>query len=131
MKCPVDGAELLMTERQGVEIDYCPTCRGVWLDRGELDKIIEKTTPSVALDDPDPVVAPPPPPSEPVRQGEPRQMRSREEMERGAGMAPGSSRKRRYEDDDDDYDDDDYRHGKRYKKKRKKSVLSELFDIFD
>ena len=40
MKCPVDGATLLMTERSGVEIDYCPTCRGVWLDRGELDKIV-------------------------------------------------------------------------------------------
>lgn len=42
MKCPVDGADLMMTERQGVEIDYCPKCRGVWLDRGELDKIIER-----------------------------------------------------------------------------------------
>jgi len=43
MKCPVDGTELLMSDRQGVEIDYCPTCRGVWLDRGELDKIIERS----------------------------------------------------------------------------------------
>ena len=43
MKCPVDGATLEMSERQGVEIDYCPTCRGVWLDRGELDKIIERS----------------------------------------------------------------------------------------
>jgi Zn-finger nucleic acid-binding protein len=42
MSCPVDGATLVMSERQGVEIDYCPTCRGVWLDRGELDKIIER-----------------------------------------------------------------------------------------
>lgn len=42
MKCPADGATLVMTERQGVEIDYCPDCRGVWLDRGELDKIIER-----------------------------------------------------------------------------------------
>jgi hypothetical protein len=42
MKCPVDQADLLMTERHGVEIDYCPTCRGVWLDRGELDKIIDR-----------------------------------------------------------------------------------------
>ena len=42
MKCPLDQTELLITERQGVEIDYCPTCRGVWLDRGELDKIIER-----------------------------------------------------------------------------------------
>lgn len=43
MQCPIDGSELKMTDRQGVEIDYCPKCRGVWLDRGELDKIIEKT----------------------------------------------------------------------------------------
>ena len=43
MKCPVDGATLQMSERQGVEIDYCPECRGVWLDRGELDKIIAKS----------------------------------------------------------------------------------------
>jgi uncharacterized protein len=44
MICPVDHAQLIMTERQGIEIDYCPTCRGVWLDRGELDKIIERST---------------------------------------------------------------------------------------
>lgn len=44
MKCPVcRETDLLMTDRQGVEIDYCPQCRGVWLDRGELDKIIERT----------------------------------------------------------------------------------------
>ena len=48
MRCPVDGTELLMTDRQGVEIDYCPTCRGVWLDRGELDKIIERSAPPAA-----------------------------------------------------------------------------------
>ena len=42
MACPVDGATLVMSERSGIEIDYCPTCRGVWLDRGELDKIIER-----------------------------------------------------------------------------------------
>ncbi len=43
MQCPVcDNQQLAMTERQGIEIDYCPTCRGVWLDRGELDKIIER-----------------------------------------------------------------------------------------
>jgi len=43
MNCPNDNTQLLMTDRQGVEIDYCPTCRGVWLDRGELDKLIEKS----------------------------------------------------------------------------------------
>jgi Zn-finger nucleic acid-binding protein len=40
--CPTCQTELKMAERQGVEIDYCPQCRGVWLDRGELDKIIER-----------------------------------------------------------------------------------------
>lgn len=42
MECPNDGTPLVMADRQGVEIDYCPQCRGVWLDRGELDKIIER-----------------------------------------------------------------------------------------
>ena len=42
MQCPIDGATLLLSERQGIEIDYCPQCRGVWLDRGELDKLIER-----------------------------------------------------------------------------------------
>jgi uncharacterized protein len=44
MKCPqCTDQSLLMSERQGVEIDYCPQCRGVWLDRGELDKLIERS----------------------------------------------------------------------------------------
>ena len=43
MHCPVDNTVLQMTDRQGVEIDYCPQCRGVWLDRGELDKIIDRS----------------------------------------------------------------------------------------
>ena len=42
MLCPIDNETLVMSERNGVEIDYCPKCRGVWLDRGELDKIIER-----------------------------------------------------------------------------------------
>ena len=45
MKCPTcTDTALVMSERQGVEIDYCPKCRGVWLDRGELDKLIERST---------------------------------------------------------------------------------------
>jgi Zn-finger nucleic acid-binding protein len=43
MQCPTDGTLLVMSERSGIEIDYCPTCRGVWLDRGELDKIIDRS----------------------------------------------------------------------------------------
>lgn len=42
MQCPIDGTQLVMSERHGIEIDYCPQCRGVWLDRGELDKILER-----------------------------------------------------------------------------------------
>ena len=45
MKCPVDGEVLVISDRTGIEIDYCPGCRGVWLDRGELDKIIERSLP--------------------------------------------------------------------------------------
>ncbi|SPD73565.1 conserved hypothetical protein [uncultured Desulfobacterium sp.] len=43
MNCPICSVQLVMSERQGIEIDYCPKCRGVWLDRGELDKIIERS----------------------------------------------------------------------------------------
>ncbi|UUZ66515.1 zf-TFIIB domain-containing protein (plasmid) [Polaromonas sp. P1-6] len=54
MKCPnCNDVTLVMAERQGVEIDYCPQCRGVWLDRGELDKLIERS--AVAAPVPQPV----------------------------------------------------------------------------
>lgn len=44
MKCPVcKEPNLVISERKGIEIDYCPDCRGIWLDRGELDKILERT----------------------------------------------------------------------------------------
>lgn len=55
MSCPVCAAPLAMSDRQGIEIDYCPQCRGVWLDRGELDKIIERSETPAA-----PQAAPPP-----------------------------------------------------------------------
>lgn len=48
MNCPVCNVPLLLSERQGVEIDYCPQCRGIWLDRSELDKIIERSVPGTA-----------------------------------------------------------------------------------
>ena len=57
MACPVDGSTLVMSERSGIEIDYCPQCRGVWLDRGELDKILERSASAPA-----PATAPSPPP---------------------------------------------------------------------
>ena len=121
MLCPVDGETLKMSERSGIEIDYCPKCRGVWLDRGELDKIIER-----ALADADapsarparaaePAYAPPPPQAAaPVYQAEP----SRRAPD---GYAQPQPQRRR------DDDDDEYRGG--YKKKRRESFLSDLFDF--
>ena len=61
MKCPVCNQDLVMSDRQGIEIDYCSKCRGVWLDRGELDKIIERSvreTPQAVPQQPAPQAAP-------------------------------------------------------------------------
>ena len=105
MRCPVDNETLVMADRNGVEIDYCPKCRGVWLDRGELDKIIEKASgnlPAAA-----PIAAPP---QQPVHLQQP-QRNDRGYDDRG--------RERR--------DDDDYRDG--YKRKKRDSFLGELFDF--
>ncbi len=63
MSCPVCRVPLTMSDRQGIEIDYCPQCRGVWLDRGELDKIIERSLDS-APKSPTAQPAPPPPPQQ-------------------------------------------------------------------
>ena len=57
--CPTCRVSLTMSERQGIEIDYCPQCRGVWLDRGELDKIIERSE-GASTAAPRPQAAPPP-----------------------------------------------------------------------
>lgn len=52
MKCPIcPDSDLAMTSREGIEIDYCPDCRGVWLDRGELDKIIDRSADAPSKDD--------------------------------------------------------------------------------
>src|SRR5690606_36129839 len=113
MRCPVDNETLVMTDRNGVEIDYCPKCRGVWLDRGELDKIIARGMGIGAIA---PVAAPPPAPASasaprPVYQSEPQRPQERPQA--------GSYRR------DDDDDDDDYR----YKKRRRESFLGDLFDF--
>jgi Zn-finger nucleic acid-binding protein len=110
MRCPVDNEMLVMADRSGVEIDYCPKCRGVWLDRGELDKIIERSLGGAA-----PAAAPPAAGRQaaPVYQPEPRAPQGYRPDDRG----------RRHDDDEDD----DYRGG--YKKKRKESFLSDLFDF--
>ncbi len=110
MKCPHCDVTLLMSERQGVEIDYCPECRGVWLDRGELDKIVERSHAEAVGAGGVSVVAAPAPP------------RVERRDERGR-------RDDRY---DDRYRPDDrYRHDPRYDEKSKKKRKSFLEDIFD
>ena len=52
MKCPNCNETLLMTERNNIEIDYCPSCRGVWLDKGELDKMLEYVAQKTPVDYP-------------------------------------------------------------------------------
>lgn len=117
MKCPVDQTTLVMAERHGVEIDYCPTCRGIWLDRGELDKIIARAEGPAAAPMTAPVSAPVTAPmGSPVTLREP----SRSEPPRRDDWQPRSDRRRRDDDDDDDY---------RRPRKRRESFLSDLFDF--
>ena len=80
MMCPTCQVDLVMSERQGIEIDYCPKCRGVWLDRGELDKIIDKSAQEMA---PAPQQAPPP------RAPEPRYQEPRYQDQRGYDQGHG------------------------------------------
>ena len=106
MKCPTDSATLVMSERSGIEIDYCPECRGVWLDRGELDKIIDRA----ASESPAPAPAAPAAPpaaqqyAEP-RYAEPRYSEPRHDDRRSGGYGQQP-----------------------YRKKKKEHWLSELFD---
>jgi uncharacterized protein len=109
MRCPVDNETLVMADRGGVEIDYCPKCRGVWLDRGELDKIIERSMGAA----PAAAAVAPAPPQAPVHLQQPR---TPERQDRGYD---DRGRDRR--------DDDDYRDG--YKRKKRESFLGELFDF--
>lgn len=108
MQCPVDGETLVMSERSGVEIDYCPKCRGVWLDRGELDKIVARAN----ADDARPVVmqAPGGPAIDPTLQ--PPAAPTAAPMLQGAPHFPAEDRPRddRRRDDDDRRRDDDDRY---------------------
>jgi Zn-finger nucleic acid-binding protein len=61
MKCPIDDSPLSVSAREGVEIDFCPQCRGVWLDRGELDKIIDRAATAYAAPPAAPVPSAPDP----------------------------------------------------------------------
>ena len=112
MKCPTDSATLVMSERSGIEIDYCPECRGVWLDRGELDKILERATAEV----PPAAPAPPQQHAEP-RYSEPRYDAPRRDEPRYDGRSDSRSDSR-----SGSYGQQPYR------KKKKEHWLSELFD---
>jgi hypothetical protein len=101
VNCPRGCATTLaIADRGGIEIDYCPTCRGVWLDRGELDKLIERQ-------------------SQVMQQAKP-------EALPGYREAWGPKEPRRHEPERPDYDDD--RGGKR-KKRRPFDLLEDIFDF--
>ena len=133
MRCPHCDVALHMSERQGVEIDYCPECRGVWLDRGELDKIIERShdelVGAAAAPAPTPAMAPPP---GPARTGGDRPR----DDDRYRGDRDDRHRDDRHRDgdrpryDDRQRDDDRDRRDPRYdKKKKRKSFLEDIFDF--
>ncbi|WP_196831804.1 TFIIB-type zinc ribbon-containing protein [Mycetocola sp. CAN_C7] len=117
MKCPNDSATLVMSERSGVEIDYCPECRGVWLDRGELDKIIDRAESDLDAARPAAPAAPAAPPA-------------------SAPPAPWGVRSPQYgAQPDDGYRNNGYGDRERsydnrdgYRRKKKESWLSDLFD---
>jgi uncharacterized protein len=110
MKCPVCEIPLSISSREGVEIDFCPQCRGVWLDRGELDKVIERASVVMAT-------------AGPVR-----------DYDRDYDDRRDHDDRRRYDDrrdyrDHDDrrrYDDDDRRSGK---KRKRRGFLEDLFEF--
>ncbi|WP_455287639.1 TFIIB-type zinc ribbon-containing protein [Cupriavidus necator] len=104
MDCPVCAqTQLVMSERQGIEIDYCPKCRGVWLDRGELDKILERSAATPAQATQAAAVYSPPPPKQ-------------HDYERG------------YDQDRRHHGDRDRYYEREQKPYRKKSIWHELFD---
>ena len=105
--CPNDNAAMTKVARDGVELDICPTCRGVWLDRGELEKLL-----SLQKDD-----------AEEQRQAEARFQKEVDDFHRD----PEDWRRRHAYDEREKryrYDDDDYRY-------RKKKRRFDIFDIFD
>lgn len=124
MLCPVDNETLVMADRNGVEIDYCPKCRGVWLDRGELDKIIERAGEGAAPAKAAPAAAPvpPPPPAQSYAPPPPAPGYPQGQPYPPQGYARGGW-------DSDDRNDDEYyrRHG--HYPKKKKSILRDIFDF--
>jgi Zn-finger nucleic acid-binding protein len=117
MKCPVCDVPLSISSREGVEIDFCPQCRGVWLDRGELDKVIERASASLA----------PAPAPAPARS--PGGDRERYDDRSEAPRYDDRGDDRRYDDRRDDRRDDRSPDDRRPPKKRKRSFLEDLFEF--
>jgi hypothetical protein len=113
MRCPNDSSELIVIERQGIEIQTCPVCRGVWLERGDLDEIINRSIPGE------------------VSTSEP-QARRRGVFDRIEDAVEdrfdGDRRRRRDKYSDDGYGRDDD-HDRRKKRKGKRDVLEDLLDF--
>ena len=107
MKCPVCEVPLSISSREGVEIDFCPQCRGVWLDRGELDKVIERASTAMAT-------------AGPARDYERDYDRDHDDRRRY------DDRRDRDYDDRRRYDDDDRRYGK---KRKRRGFLEDLFEF--
>lgn len=103
MKCPIDDSPLSVSSREGVEIDFCPQCRGVWLDRGELDKIIDRVATSLSSSAAAPAAGFPAP--------------------QAPGRRDDRDRDRDRYDDRNRYDDD------RDRKRKKRSFLDDIFDF--
>lgn len=133
LHCPNCGSALNIVTRQGIEIDVCPSCGGVWLDHGELDKIVSRSAEQhhrsyhgegIYTDD-----------VQKRKRGKPR----RKKDERYEARYRDDDRRRRDDDDDrrrrydDDDDDDDKRRSSSKKrwKRRKRDFIEDLFDIFD
>jgi hypothetical protein len=113
MKCPVCDVPLSISSREGVEIDFCPQCRGVWLDRGELDKVIERASAALA------------PAAAPARSG------GGGERERYDDHRDERRYDERRYDDRDDRRHDERRYGDDHRppKKKKRSFLEDLFEF--
>ncbi len=139
MHCPnpscYESAErphLLISERSGIEIDYCPKCRGVWLDRGELDKLIERAQEDAA---PAPQAQPEPARSyqeQPHRpQHQEQHYRPQHQEQHYRPQESHYKEQRQYDSYRKDYDDHKHHnHGGHYGKPyKKKSILSEIFDF--
>lgn len=107
MKCPVcKDVTLLMSEKRGIEIDYCPECRGIWLDRGEFEKLIEK---------------------EEIYNREHYEHKHENKEYRNDKYDDKYSERNHYH---DDYDDKYYKNGKYPHKRKRESFMGEIFDIF-